>query len=212
MARKIPSLKARRIYKGRLAFGLVLRPLRLFCDECSKYVPSNMEWRCGYCGHDNIATRIYSFLNKCKNCKREPKAYVCPHCGVTIFLDRDMVGSHPASKISAPVPPALPVSRDEIRLRRREDRDDAAEQLNHEIVIAKLNGELAKVKSEMTPASPLDKLEVSFANRKMVTIGVYQIAQREYALNAVLYKDNPSLREQADAVVKQWVEDHTPGM
>src|ERR1041385_8201165 len=96
MARKINPLKARGIYKGRLLLGMVLKPLRLFCDHCDKYIPSDMEWRCGYCNEENRATRLYSFLNKCQKCKRSPKAVVCPHCQKINFLDKERVGTHPA--------------------------------------------------------------------------------------------------------------------
>ena len=105
MARKITSLKARRLFRRRLVFGLILKPLRLFCDHCDKYVPSNMEWVCGHCNEPNLVTKYYSFLNKCYNCKRAPKSYVCPHCGEVNFLDKDRDDSHPARKGAAPVPP-----------------------------------------------------------------------------------------------------------
>src|SRR5437016_4524018 len=63
MDRKINPLKARSKFKARLLFGMVLKPLRLFCQHCDKYMPSDMEWRCAYCGHHNEGTKIYSFLN-----------------------------------------------------------------------------------------------------------------------------------------------------
>lgn len=186
---------------------MVLRPLRLFCDYCDRYIPSDIEWTCGYCAHTNVGTRIYSFLNKCKECKRSPKSYVCPHCGKLVYLDTDEDGSHPASKTSVPIPPE---TREQIRLRRREAHEDTAEQLNQGIVIAKLNSELARWQAKIEaskPKSRVDQLEREFANRKATTMGVYEIADREYALNASLYKNNPNRKEQADAVVRVWLED-----
>jgi hypothetical protein len=170
-----------------------------------------MEWLCDTCNHANTATRIYSFLNKCKNCKRSPRSFVCPHCGKLNFLDKARDGSHPASSVLVPIPAQ---TRDEIRRQKLEERADAKEELEHDIVLERLNGELAALKAARDshkPVRPLDKLEADFAERKAHGIGVYQIAAREYELNKTLYKNNPDLLEQADSLVKEWVEDHTLG-
>lgn len=88
MAKSIPILKARQKYKERLIFTLGIRrkPFRLFCEHCGKFIPSDMQWKCGVCDYENLQTYLNSFLNKCKNCKTPPKSFLCPHCNGMMFL------------------------------------------------------------------------------------------------------------------------------
>jgi len=218
MDRKIHPLKARNRFKARLLFGMVLKPLRLFCEHCDKYLPSDMEWRCAHCGHENLSTRIYSFLNKCQQCKRSPKSVACPQpgCGKLNFLDKDKDGSHPAVKNSAPaIPPLSPEQlqaqeRTKHRVKKSEDHTDRREDISREIEIARLDAELSKWKASaesFKKKSPLDQLKSDFEQRKMHAMGVHEIAANEYALNKETFKDDPEKQEQADTVVKNWAED-----
>src|SRR5882757_1471710 len=122
MARKIKPLKARRVFKRRLFFTMGLRPVRLFCEHCDKYIPTEIEWQCGHCDQQNGANSYYSFLNKCPQCKRAPQAVVCPRCGQLNYLDKHRVGSHLARIIiPASTQPAIPPpTREEVRRQNRE--------------------------------------------------------------------------------------------
>src|ERR1017187_1359788 len=75
----------------------MLRPPKLFCPGCDKFISGEFGWICGYCDTTNNNSRnAPPFLRACKTCKREPKAYVCPHCEQLNFLDGDEDGKHPA--------------------------------------------------------------------------------------------------------------------
>src|SRR6266699_1535782 len=106
MARKIKPQQARSAFKEKFVFTMGLKPVRLFCLHCGGYIAGDMKWRCGYCNTENTATRYYSFLNKCRNCKGQPKAVVCPNskCGELNYLGKKQDGSHPASSIAVPIP------------------------------------------------------------------------------------------------------------
>jgi hypothetical protein len=206
MARRVTPLKARRAFKGRLLLGLVLRPLRLFCEHCDKYVPSDMEWRCGYCNEENWFTRYYSFLNKCRKCKRPAKSFVCPHCREINFLDKDQVETHPATKAG---PSVLPPTKDEARREKREEREDSKEELNHEIEIARLSADLVKYKASAEFAkakTAMEKLEKSFGEHDAHVMGVKTIVRRQKALNFEKYKDDPEGLEDATDSLESWAE------
>lgn len=207
MARRIPTLKAKTHYKQRLLFGMVLKPLRLFCDHCDKYVPSDMSWRCSHCRHENERTRIHSFLNKCRNCKRSPKSYACPHCGQLNFLDTDQEAAHPALPVgSQPPPPAPAVDAQEQMLRKRAEQKAT---LEHKIVIARLDAELRGIKESVDfkkEKSARERLEKSFNDHDAHMMGAHKLAQEQRRKNAETYNDDPELRGMADESVQHWLE------
>jgi hypothetical protein len=205
MARTIDSiLKARARFVERLVFGIALHPLRLFCTHCGKYVPSDMEWVCGYCDHGNTKTNRFSFLSRCEECRRGPKSFVCPHCGTVHCLDKDADTQHPARKPGpAPVPPLDP------REGKRQAHEERKEDLEHKIAIARLNAELAKVKAEVKPSKTMsarEKLEKSFTEHDTHTMAVHEIAKRERQQNAEKYKDAPDLLRMANDSLQGWTE------
>ena len=206
MARRIPTLKAKSHFKQRLLFGMVFKPLRLFCDHCDKYVPSDMPWRCSHCSHENERTRIHSFLNKCRNCKRSPKAYACPHCGQFNFLDTDREVAHPALPVGRP--PAAESTTDPRKEKLRE-RIEQKESLEHEIVIARLDAELKHIKESAEfkkEKSARESLEKSFSEHDAHMMGAHALAREQRRKNAETYKDDPELRTMADESVQHWLE------
>jgi hypothetical protein len=222
MDRKINPLKARSRFKARLLLGMVLKPLRLFCEHCDKYLPSDTEWRCDYCGHHNEATKIYSFLNKCEQCKRAPKAVVCPHsdCRKLNFLDRDRDGSHPAKPIlvlkeeaRALLRPAGPTQeqidaekRAKERMRKSEEHADKKTDINREIEIAELDAQLAKWKAAAEANSGnaiLSNLRKDGERHVLHNMGV-QIVAKELTEK---YKQlAPEMTEQNEATIRNWTE------
>lgn len=211
MAGRIPTLKARGRFKARLLLGLTLRPLRLFCERCDAYIPSDMVWVCSYCNFENRITQIYSFLNKCQNCKRPPKSYVCPRCTSVNFLDRDSDGSHPAWGAHAlpnAAPTAAMVEEDPLEKKRREQLEER-EDLQHQIEVARLNERLQELKSSTAfkqEVSAMERLEKSFSEHDAHTMGVHIIAKRERALITEQFKDDPEMRERAEASLTNWLE------
>jgi hypothetical protein len=206
MARNIPTLKAKSRFKQRLFFGLIFRPLRLFCKDCDKYVPSDMAWRCSYCNRENTRTKLYSFLHKCQQCKRSPKSFACPHCESLNFLDKDDNGSHPARSTAAPCSPTLKV---DPRAEKRRAHDEQKEALEQAIVIARLDAELTAVKASTEigkETSAPERLEKSYSDHDAHVLAAHRIAKRERESNAKKYKDDPEFREMADQSVQCWLE------
>ena len=181
-----------------------LRPVRLFCTKCDRYIPGDMEWSCSHCNYGNEGTRYYSFLNKCKNCKRAPKSVVCPHCGELNYLDKHRIGTHPASSLKIPIPPQ---TREEILRQRREERSDQKEDIEHKILIARLDKDLTDTEADMKPKDASAALEAAWQKHKVRLVGVDTIVHRELKNNAEQWKDNTSQREKFDTAVRNWAED-----
>ena len=221
MDRKIHPLKARSRFKARLLFGMVLKPLRLFCQHCDKYMPSDMEWRCAHCGHENWATKYYSFLNKCQNCKRPPKSVACPHCGKLNFLDRDGDGSHPAVRIFVPVPqsplvppvpPIIPPTTAQVRAVKRENHADRKEAIQQEIEIAKLNADLVRCKESAEFREELKrmaKLIKNFSEHEADVMGVKMVVKKKRSEYAETFKDDPEGLQDANDSLGMWAEKQT---
>jgi hypothetical protein len=224
MARSIPILKARKWFKHRKIFGAFLNPLNLFCDRCGKHVPSSLPWRCGYCDGENDGAAFATFLNKCRTCKRPPKSLQCPHCAHLLFLDSDRNTSHPARKLAPlPVPPT-DGERESERLRiRSTTRLEAKEDLEHELMIARLNEQLHHVRQSIAPKppeppeppplpppvppTPRERLQQSLEEHKLVTVAAHEMADQEYARIDAVHKNNPKLARLLRASIKAWLED-----
>jgi hypothetical protein len=61
---------------------------RIACPRCRRPVPVHAPWECPHCFRQNTSTSLYSFLNRCGACRREPKGCYCEHCGSKIALTR----------------------------------------------------------------------------------------------------------------------------
>jgi hypothetical protein len=205
MARKIKPIKARGVFKRRLLFTMGLRRVRLFCTKCDKYIPGEMEWHCLHCNYDNYSTRVYSFLNKCKQCKRTAQAVICPHCEELNYLDKYMVGTHPASKIK--VSDAVQ-RREAIIQKKRVKQWEEREEMEHKIQIARMNADLKRMEAAAIPDNPMaEELEAEWQKRKLREVGVDTIVERELKANAERWKDNLDKRDKFDAAVRSWAED-----
>jgi hypothetical protein len=201
--------QARRIFQDRLVFTLGLRrkPLRLFCEHCGMFIPSDLMWLCGYCNHENVRTKLYSFLYKCQKCKQPPKALVCPHCEKIIFIDGSKDGRHAARKAGA-----MPIdTEDEARLRKARLQEERKADLEHEIVVTRLNAELAALKKTLEPPKKKlahEALEENFSEHDAHVMAAHKIAKREKEENKRKYADDPELLARADASVDNWLERH----
>lgn len=195
-------------FRLRLYCGLVVKPVRFFCEYCGKYIPSDIEWRCSYCSHENRETRLYSFLNKCRNCKRPPSAFVCPHCDQVHFLDESESDSHPAIALER-LPTAE--SPEETSKRKRLEHSARKEELNAEIEITELNVKLAKLKTgeEFKSAKTArEKLEQSFSEHDAHVMGVHMLAKEQRKNNSERFKDDPEMLERANDSLDAWIESH----
>ena len=223
MDRKINPLKARSKFKARLLFGMLLKPLRLFCQHCDKYMPSDLQWRCAYCKHNNESTKIYSFLNKCQNCKRSPKSVMCPNCKEVNFLDKDRDGSHPAKPVlildeeaRALLRPGGPTQeqieaekRAKERIKKSEEHIDTKLERSRQIEIAELDARLAKWKVEAEANSSdaiLNKLRKDGERHVIHNMGV-QIVAKE--LTEKYRQVAPEMTKQNEDAIQQWAENQS---
>jgi hypothetical protein len=205
-----PTLKARRKFKQRLFFGLAVKPLRLFCNHCGKYIPSDSEWRCGYCDTENLRTKLYSFLRKCQQCKRPPKAFICPHCKEPNFLDKKRDATHAAWNIRTVVP-AVVANAEELRSWRKQGREDEKSGLQHEIEIAKLNAELIMVKKSVEfkeKKSIKESLEESLTEFEANTMGARMAAKNRRELYAKEVNNDPDLLRDYDEMLQAWLDNY----
>jgi hypothetical protein len=188
-----------------LTFGLRRKPLKLFCEHCGKFIPSDMEWVCGYCNLRNVRTKLYSFLNKCEQCKRVPKSFHCPHCNATMFFDGPRDDRHPARNNVAP--PCPPETEEQAKAKKLLERGERKAELEYEIVCAKLDNDLAallKQREMYKSKTPDQALEEDFLKDDAQFMGVHKIASEKIKMYEKLYADDPELLEMATLSVKKW--------
>jgi hypothetical protein len=202
---RLTPLKARSAFKARLGFTLLTKkPLRFFCAECGKYIPSNLPWACGFCDHANVKADYYSLLNKCKNCKQVPKALRCPHCSEINFLTKEMNAEHPARSLSAPLPPPVDQTRN-----RSQERLEEKEELEHQIVLTRLNAELALARKQIAATDgdvSEDGLRESLARHEALLVAIQRIARERRAAIQDEFADDAEMAEKMDEAVTDWVE------
>ena len=214
---KFKPLDARIQFKSKLimSFGLSREPIKVECIHCGKIILSDMEWVCGYCDAENTSTKMYSFLNKCNVCKQPPKSIECPHCNKLNFLINSRDDRHPAKKIR---PPQKPETEEAMRAKKARQRDDAKMEVEHELLMTRLNAELAKLKKTIeqsqTPLkikSPLEKLKENFLEHDALYMGTRRIAKEALEANKTKFADDPVLLADANDSVKDWLEIHSLG-
>ena len=214
---KCNPLDARLEYKERhfITFGLHREPIKVSCNHCGKIILSNMEWVCGFCDAENISTKMYSFLNKCEACKQPPKCLACPHCDEIIFLINSKDYRHPARKIR---PPQKPETEEAVRAKKARQREDAKMEVEHELLITRLNGELAKLKKTIEQShaplkimAPLEIMRKRFLEHDALYMGVHVIAKEAREANKILYADDPEKLQQSEDSIKDWLENESLG-
>lgn len=211
MAQLTPT-QARNRFQERLflTLGLGRKPLRLFCEHCGKYIPSDMPWTCGFCDMDNEKTTRFSFLYKCQRCKQPPICLQCPHCSSFLFFGKNHDAKHSARSVKSVAVPESEVQRRAQLLQSREDRKA---ELEHEIVVTRLDAELKMLKRAIEPKktkSALESLEESYSDEQIQMMGVHKIVKREKEANAASYANDPELLERADQTLTGWAIKNTP--
>lgn len=212
MAARILNVEARGRFKQRLIFGFIFKPLRLFCDHCDRYVPSDLVWQCGHCDHTNTWSQFYSFLHKCQKCKRAPRSYGCPHCEKINFLDSTRSGSHPARKpptVHTEVPLPSEAAKDSVSERRKREYEERKEEIERAIVLEALNAKLTQLKASSEfrkQKTAREKLEESFNEHSAHVMGARIIAREQRVKNAETYKADPDLLSMANEAVDHWEE------
>ena len=211
MRQLTPSI-ARRRFKERLIFTLGLRrkPLNLFCEHCGKFIPSDMEWVCGYCNIKNTRTKRYSFLYKCERCKHPPKSFHCPHCDGIIFFDKKRDRKHPARNSHQQISePTATEKAEQARAKKLHDREERKSELEYKIVCARLDTELATIKKHhemLKKKSPAQALEQDFLEHDAHFMAVHKIAKRSLEVYEKEFASDPELLDMGKLSVKKWQE------
>ena len=206
----VTPMRAREAFKQRTRslLGLQPEPIELLCDYCGKFVPSDMKWRCGYCDHENHRTEVYSFLDKCQACDREPKAFVCPNCGETNFLDADKDGAQPARKL---VERPKPAPQEDPKAKKRREHESRKEELEREIELAKLTSALAQAKAAgETKKDPTVQERMKEEIRRYLErfMGSHMAAKELWAEFAERFKGDPETMEMVNEAIQRYLEDH----
>jgi hypothetical protein len=198
-----------------MTFGLLREPIKVSCDHCGKIILGDMEWVCGYCDAENTSTS-YSFLDKCEVCKQPPKCVECPHCSELNFLVNSRDIRHPARKIR---PPHTPETEEAARARKARQRDEAKAEIEHELLMTRLNAELAKLKKSTEQSkvdaknlTPEEILQKKFLEDRAFARGIYRIAKQAREENQKQFADDPEFLEMEDEWLTSWVEDLMPGI
>jgi hypothetical protein len=189
---------------------LLRRPTHVPCKNCEKFIASTLPWSCGHCGRAHPRVRLYSFLFKCKECKREPEGIVCPHCQRISPLKGQSTVRHPArpyeSNKAAPVETKSPPSPRDEHLSRKE-------RLQFQIDEAKLTLELRELEAKILSARKLnfkETLETKFEEDSARFLFVRQLVEKWKKEYEEIYRDNPDMLERALLFLQQWEIDHLP--
>lgn len=178
-------------------------PIKCFCGECKKYVPSDIEWKCGFCDQENKETDRFSFLNKCQNCEKEPPAYQCHHCDSPVFLDHEREVRNIAVKLGEKVV----VNRDAEAQAVKASRLERKEELEFEIQIASLNKQLAELKAVSQPVkSKMDSLRDDVDERIDRIFGTEKLAQEKLkeVESDPYFANNPERLGRFKQIVEHW--------
>jgi len=100
---------------------------------------------------------------------------------------------------------------DEARLRKARLQEERKADLEHEIVVTRLNAELAALKKTLEPPKKKlahEALEENFSEHDAHVMAAHKIAKREKEENKRKYADDPELLARADASVDNWLERH----
>jgi hypothetical protein len=191
-----------------LTFGLRRKPLKMFCEHCGKFIPSDIEWICGYCNMENLRTKSYSFLHKCEQCKRSPKSFHCPHCNRISFFDETHDDRHPARSNHQPVSvPAIVETNEQIRAQKILEREERKAELEYKIVCARLDLDLEtleKKREMLKKKSPEQILKDDSTEHDSIFITVHKIAKENLQTYEKEFADDPELMEMARLSVQKW--------
>lgn len=115
--------------------------------------------------------------------------------------------SHPASKrlISTAV-----LSQQEIRELKRQDQADLKQDLEHHIIVTRLNYQLARLKESTefdVEKRAMARLEKSWSEHDAHTMGVEKIVARVEAANAIEYSKDPDRLKKRNETLYRWARD-----
>ena len=194
------AIMARAEFKKRSGlFNFDMSPIQVECEnpECRKTVASDTKWHCGHCQHSNRRTGVFSFLNKCQKCGKEPKSYLCPHCNDPIFLDGDSDASNPARPFVEARKIKSNVREQSPREKKRREHAERLEDLKQEIEFEKHKAELAQIIAPVDPNKGKTEYELA-KDRVRAIVGADLNVKK--ALKEVEKEEVEKVKDDQDAV------------
>jgi len=178
--------------------------VKIFCSHCGKYIPNDMDWRCGYCDAINTNRRYHPVFSECQTCKRETLAYTCTHCSQIVLFDESEDRNHPARQYVAD---RREMPRDLLQEKMRV-HDLKKTDLEHEIEIEQLKMKLVRIKASTEfkqEVTAQEKLRKKFSEQETHVLGALLLAKEERAKNAEQYKDDPELLEMKELALRAFL-------
>lgn len=189
-------------------FQDITKPFRPFCPHCGKYLPTSLDWKCGFCDYANSKTQIYSFLYQCECCKAEPKAYRCQHCDEVIFLDKNNDDTHCAMVLQSTTEKTKPnePSIHELRRNQLDEKDHKLTLTGKEIALERAAQELKALQARRKEErlSRYDLLKKSAKDNREHSTGVHRIVAEDRKQAEEDYKDNPHMLQVEYHRIESW--------
>ena len=180
----------------------------LFCITCGKYNPVRTDWQCGYCDYKNTNQLRFSFLHQCENCGKEPESHICEHCDKPIPLGLDEAINANHSSRSLPLKETVVPATDDGGKKAKE-YSARKEELRHQIEIAELDKQLARLRATIEfkrDLSAREKLERSFSEHDAHAMGAMIIAKEQRDKYTSLYKDDPEFLSMSLESIQSWLD------
>jgi hypothetical protein len=105
-----------------------------------------------------------------------------------------------------------PLSEEAIRVRQTRAREDEKTERTHEVYMARLDAELARLKAQIKshePKSSREKLEQSYSDHDSHFMAVHEIRRRERVANQKKYADDSEMFQRSEESLDHWVNQQT---
>jgi hypothetical protein len=165
---------------------------------------------CGFCGNANTNANVNPIVSICRKCGVEPKAYKCHHpaCGQLIFFSKDYLETNYAYCLNAPTEIPERTSKLKAKQENIQDKEHEIQIAKSDVMLAKLDAELGDLKRKSEPIkikTPFQQKEEGLKNYLAGVMGARELAAKQKAENAVIYKDRPDDLKDANQAVDDWL-------
>lgn len=186
-------------------------PKRLFCEECEGYISSTMPWICAYCGAKHEFARLYSFLYKCKHCKRRPSGVECPRCNTVWLFEQNGNAKGVAKQLPPKVPEAPVLKTETAAEKRKREHDERMADLRFTQEEAEVLAKIRDAEEKQGPKLPkqFQKLADDLLSGQAAVFGFTVLASALRKHWDVVHKDNADLREKLNMWLDEKERDNT---
>lgn len=204
---------------GGVAFGLYYylesRLLVITCPYCRKDININTPWQCGFQGCQNLNVDEFPFVHECEHCHYIPKAYVCHHCGKTIFMTSDPQQMHAAKRLENLELPVKVVIKDLAQDKVSTQKDKIGD-LQHDLEVATLEKKIEIVKKMPADAPAIkgetDRIKERIQNKIQNGKTALQTEMEELAKIRADFPNDPDMQLELQKIVQQAVFDEIQRM